>query len=294
MLADAGSVAWVENPGYLGVRTSFGLADLIVHPIPVDADGMAPSEHDWQRHAPKLIHLTPSNQFPLGVMLSLSRRLDLIRRADACGAWIVEDDYDNEFHYEGRPLAAMQGLVEGAPVIYIGTFSRMLFPALRIGYLVVPPALVPVFESGLAELTWPGHAIEQVALAEFISQGKLVAHVRHMKQLYGERRTALKRLLEMHLGEMISVIGSSGGLHLTALLNPSLGITDLQVSEIAVTLGLSIRPLSISTLPDDRTKPIQGFLLGFSAIPTSSMDASVRVLRIAIEKACQKTSYRIQ
>ncbi|MBI4985437.1 MAG: PLP-dependent aminotransferase family protein, partial [Rhodocyclales bacterium] len=165
VLADAGATAWVENPGYVGARAAFRMADLVVHAIAVDADGMAPTARDWQRHPPRLIHVTPSHQFPLGATLSLPRRLDLIRRAAAGGAWIVEDDYDSDFRHEGRPLAAMQGLVENAPVIYAGTFSRMLFPALRIGYLVVPAALAPTFAAGVAELTWPGHAVEQQALA---------------------------------------------------------------------------------------------------------------------------------
>ena len=281
VLADTGCTAWVENPGYLGVRATFAMAGHVVRPIPVDAEGMAPLESDWQQHRPKLIHVTPSQQFPLGVMLSLPRRLDMIRRAAAVGAWIIEDDYDSEFRYAGRPLAAMQGLVEDAPVIYVGTFSRMMFPALRIGYLVLPPGLTAI-ASGMAELTWPGHAIEQEALADFISRGNLIAHVRRMKRLYGERRTELIRSLERHLGSSIQVVGSAGGLQLTVLLDPALGVSDLRVSDAAAAQGLSIRPLSIYTMPDERSSAMNGFMLGFAAVPVSDIDDAVKRLRLAI------------
>ena len=284
VLADAGSTAWVEDPGYLGVRAAFRLADLVLHGVPIDADGMVASERDWQCHTPKLIHVTPSHQYPLGVMLSLPRRLDLIRRAAACGAWIVEDDYDSEFRYEGRPLAAMQGLVEDAPVIYAGTFSRMLFPALRIGYLVVPPALAATFDSSVAELTWPGRAVEQEALAEFIARGKLGTHVRRMKRLYGERRAALLDALARQLGSMIEVVGGSAGMHLTVRLDPAAGVADTAVTTAAAELGLTIRPLSIYALPDGRTAPMNGFVLGYAATPARSIDAAVKTLCLAIEQ----------
>lgn len=282
VLADAGSTAWVENPGYLGVRTACRLADLRIHAVKVDAEGMAPTPRDWRHHAPKLIHVTPSHQFPLGVMMSLPRRLDMIRRAAECGAWIIEDDYDSEFRYQGRPLAAMQGLLEDAPVIYTGTFSRMLFPALRLGYLVVPPSLVAAFDSSVADLTWPGHAVEQQALAEFISRGKLVTHVRRMKRLYQERREVLQRALERHLGSMVRPVGSAGGMHLTVVLDPGLRVSDVAVSLAADALGLTLRPLSIYALPDPQMPAMNGFVLGYASGPARGIDAAVKRLKEAI------------
>ena len=138
-LADAGDIAWIENPGYYGARASMQAADLRLVPIGIDADGLAPRPEDWRDTPPKLIYITPSHQYPLGSVMSLERRLALIQHARAVGAWIIEDDYDSEFRHSGAPLSAVQGLTADAPVVYLGTFSKMLFPALRLGYMVVPP-----------------------------------------------------------------------------------------------------------------------------------------------------------
>lgn len=284
VLADADSTAWVENPGYRGVRTSFELAGLKIHPVSVDDHGMAPTETDWKKHPPKLIHVTPSQQFPLGVMLGLQRRLEMIRRSAEGNAWIIEDDYDSEFCYEGRPLAAMQGLVENAPVIYVGTFSRMMFPSLRLGYLVVPPALAATFDR-ISELTWAGHAIEQGALAEFISSGKLATHVRNMKRLYGERRTILLQSLKHHLAGQLEFTAGAGGLHLTVLLKSAKGVTDVDVANRALGLGLTLRPLSLSSIAGGGIPVLNGFVLGFAAVPERKIEPAVKKLALAIKQA---------
>lgn len=183
-LADAGDTAWIENPGYYGARAALQAADMRLMPISVDVDGLAPREEDWRDTPPRLIYITPSHQYPLGAVMSLERRLSLIQHARAAGAWIIEDDYDSEFRHTGAPLSAVQGLTENAPVIYLGTFSKMLFPALRLGYMVVPPALVPALKktagalmlrgAWLSSWRWPSSSRQD------ISRGTLGACVASM------------------------------------------------------------------------------------------------------------------
>ena len=211
-LADAGDTAWIENPGYYGARAALQAADLRLVPIGVDADGLAPHGDDWRRTPPKLIYITPSHQYPLGAVMSLERRLALIQHARAAGAWIIEDDYDSEFRHTGAPLSAVQGLTADAPVIYLGTFSKMLFPALRLGYMVVPPALVPALQKTAGALMLRGRVADQLALAEFIEAGHFTRHLRRMRRLYGERRDALQAAIERHLQGIVTAVSYT---HLT-------------------------------------------------------------------------------
>jgi GntR family transcriptional regulator/MocR family aminotransferase len=213
-LADAGDTVWIENPGYVGAQCALRAAGLRLVGIPVDPDGIAASAMDWQTQPPKLIYLTPSHQYPTGGVLGLARRIELIEQARACGAWIVEDDYDSEFRHDGPPLAAMQGLLPDAPVIYLGTFSKSLFPALRIGYLVVPRQLVAPLSALMGKTTLRGRSLDQLTLATFIRDGHFARHLRRMRRLYQQRRNALVAALEQHLAGKVSIHGASAGMHL--------------------------------------------------------------------------------
>src|SRR5690606_4052478 len=173
---------------------------------------------DWAAHPPKLIYTTPSHQFPLGSVMSMERRMSLIEMAKKVGALIVEDDYDSEFRRDGPPLPAMQGLVEDAPVIYLGTFSKTLFPALRIGFMVVAAGLVNAFNNLLRLGHLRGRSAEQLALAEFLRGGHFANHLKKMRRLYAARRDALVAAIERHLGESVTIYGGSSGIHLTITL----------------------------------------------------------------------------
>jgi GntR family transcriptional regulator/MocR family aminotransferase len=226
--ADPGDKAWIENPGYGGAWTAFRAAQLKVIGIPLDADGVVPQARDWQRHRPRLIYTTPSHQYPTGSVLSLERRIALIEQARAAGALIIEDDYDSEFRHDGPPLAAMQGLAPDAPVLYLGTFSKTMFPALRIGFMVVPRALAPPLRTLLAVPAPRGRTVEQRALAEFLRSGQFAMHLRRMRRLYRERRDALVAALERHVGTVATVHGGSAGMHLALQFNdPRLIDTDI-------------------------------------------------------------------
>ncbi|MET0322431.1 MAG: PLP-dependent aminotransferase family protein, partial [Duganella sp.] len=182
-LADAGDTIWLENPGYGGALAAARGAGLAIAGIDVDDDGIAPAADDWLLRPPRLIYTTPSHQYPVGSVLSLRRRLALIESARAAGALIVEDDYDSEFRHDGAPLSAMQGLAPDAPVVYLGTFSKTMFPGLRLGFVVVPRNLAAAFAAMRAQSYAGGRAAEQLALAEFLRSGQFARHVRRMRRL---------------------------------------------------------------------------------------------------------------
>lgn len=212
LLVNPGDPVWIEDPGYLGARFCFQRSGAFLIPVPVDREGLnidlAPAGA-----RPKLIYVTPSHQFPTSVTMSLSRRLQLLDYARAHNAWILEDDYDSEFRYHGRPLASLQGLDSSGRVIYIGTFSKAMFPALRLGYLVLPPMLVEAFAKARSLADCHSPLIEQAAAAAFLSEGHLQRHVRKMRNMYWERFQELREQVKRHLDGLISVEDNGSGLH---------------------------------------------------------------------------------
>ncbi|THF60190.1 MocR-like pyridoxine biosynthesis transcription factor PdxR [Pseudothauera rhizosphaerae] len=277
LLADAGDTAWVENPGYPAARTVLGLAGLRLHPLAVDAAGAAPAAADWQAHRPRLILLTPSHQYPTGRVMSLARRLALLDGARAAGAWIVEDDYDSEFRRGAPALPALFGLQPDAPVVYAGTFSKTLYPGLRMGYLVVPQALAADFVRAAVQATRPGHAIEQAALADFIRRGHYTAHLRRTRRHYERRQAALREALVRRPGPELAVTGGEAGLHLTLWLPPDL--PDGEIARRAAALGLGVRPLSRYALPP---LACNGLVLGYGNLDERQATEAVRRLRMAM------------
>lgn len=280
LLADQGDTVWVENPGYPAARAAFSLAGLTLHPVAVDGEGLAPDSDDWSRHRPRLIFATPSHQYPTGVVLSLRRRLELVEGAHAAGAWIIEDDYDSEFRRGGPALPAMYGLRPDLAVIYAGTFSKTLFPGLRVGYLVVPRALSAAFSEAAAHAQRPGHGVEQAALADFIRRGHYTAHLRRMRQRYEARQRALRAALVRHPGPETRVSGGEAGLHLTLWLPDTL--SDVAVCQAAQAQGLSPRPLSDYAMAPARCN---GILLGYGNLEEVQIDEAVRRLRLAMRLA---------
>lgn len=276
ILADAGDNAWIEDPGYSGVRAAFQGAELSVIPIAVDGDGMAATDKNWAATPPKLIYVTPSHQYPLGGVLSVSRRHALLDAAYAKGTWIIEDDYDCEFRHAGSPQVAMQGMRAHAPVIYIGTFSKTMFPSLRIAFMVVPEGLAHQFALTLGDISRHGRVADQLALTEFIRSGAYTLHLRRMKTLYTQRRVALQSALARHLGDVLTVSGGAGGMHLTARLDVPL--RDVDVCEQARVAGLAVFALSTYCLDPLTCERHNGFVLGYSGVPADKADAAMRQL----------------
>lgn len=273
-LASTGDTVWIENPGYGGAFQSLKASELNVRGIRVDAEGIAPTKQDWEKFTPKLIYTTPSHQFPLGSVMSIERRIALIESAKKYGALIIEDDYDSEFRRDGPPLPAMQGLVADAPVIYLGTFSKTLFPALRIGYMVVPKGLVEPFVAMLKLGYLRGRSADQLALAEFLRAGHFANHLKKMRRLYAARRDALVAALHKHLGDIATIYGGSSGIHLTIALPESLN--DVSVSDAALARGIYTQPLSrLAT----GSVLCNGLMLGYAQVHEADME--YYILRLA-------------
>nr|WP_186332232.1 PLP-dependent aminotransferase family protein [Bordetella genomosp. 13] len=281
LLADPGETGWIENPGYRGARSAFLAADLRVVPVPVDAEGLAAGHALWRDAPPRLIYVSPSHQYPTGAVLSAARRLDLIARAAAHDTWIIEDDYDSEFRHQGEPIAAMQGMVPDAPVLYVGTFSKTMFPALRLGFAVLPAAIARPARAALGELLRGGHRHAQLALADFIDSGQFARHLGRMRRLYRHRQQALRAALARHLAVPHEVLGGYCGLHLTVRLPAR--HADRRIALAAQALGMAPAPLSGFAL--DGGAPDNGLVLGYGNTPVECIDPLVRQLAAVIARA---------
>jgi len=248
LLADVGDEAWAEDPAYVAGRHALVAAGLRTVPVPVDEEGLDVAAGERLAPRARLVLVTPSHQYPLGAVMSLRRRLALLDWARRAGAWVIEDDYDSEFRYDGRPLQPLAALELGASrVLYVGTFSKVLAAGLRFGYLVLPPGLMAAFTAAraLADRQPPGP--KQAILAEFIHRGHLAQHVRRMLGLYEARRDALAEAVTRHAGGLLAVVPPSCGLHVVGdLLQPNL--SDVDVYRHALQRGLQTPPLSTYTL----------------------------------------------
>lgn len=276
LLLDVNDQAWVEDPGYLGARAAMRAVGIRVCPIPVDNDGL---KVDWaKRHYPraKLAYVTPAHQAPLGVALTLPRRMALLEWARRRKAWIFEDDYDSEYRYSGKPLAALQALDKYGRVLFAGCFSKTLFPALRIAYLVVPPGLVGAFSSARSVISRYPPVLDQVILAEFMEAGHYARHLRRMRQIYSERRQSLVSLIEESLGDVLTPSGNPTGLDLACRLDTS--IREEAALTACIAEGLVVQVLSAYAIKSTES----GLLLGFSSLNLRQIDAGVRKLARAL------------
>jgi GntR family transcriptional regulator/MocR family aminotransferase len=221
--------------------------------------------------------VTPSHQYPLGSTMSATRRLHLLNWAQSSGSWIIEDDYDSEYRYESKPVASLQGLDVNSRVIYIGTLSKVLFPSLRIGYIVIPADLVGRFAAmRYAMDIFPPYLYQEV-LADFMLSGHFGRHVRKMRQLYGERRTALMKSIRDEFGETLKVHGANAGMHLTVTLPE--GFQDQEIAAMAAKQRLWLLALSPCYLGKMAR---QGFVLGFGSTPAEQIPQAVRQLRSVV------------
>jgi len=279
LLSSPGDIAWMEDPGYRGAKAAFQAGDLNVVPVRVDTEGLAAPTPLWNSHTPRLIYTSPSHQYPTGAVLSAARRLALLERARHANAWIIEDDYDSEFRHQGEPIPAMQGLDDDAPVIYIGTFSKTMFPALRIGFLVLPDALRDSLHAAVRELLRGGHRHEQLALAAFIESGQFARHLSRMRRLYRDRQAALRSALARHLSVPHEVLGGHGGLHLTLRLPPD--IDDRPLAAAAHRAGMA--PTALSAFALRPTAQDNGLVLGYGNTSADLFDPLVKRLTALIE-----------
>jgi GntR family transcriptional regulator / MocR family aminotransferase len=272
VLLDQDSSVWLEEPGYDLARRALGMHGCNLVPVPVNREGLDVAMGIKSCPTARAAYVTPSHQFPLGVTMSAARRLQLLNWAHSSGAWIIEDDYDSEYRYGGTPIASLQGLDVNSRVIYIGTFSKVLFPSLRVGYLVVPADLLDRFVSmRVAMSIYPPH-LHQAVLTDFIDQGHFSRHIRKTRLLYAERRARLKECLERQFGSDLPVLEGESGLHLVVTLPGHTG--DIELARRAAARGLWLWPLSRYYLG----QPCNGFLLGFGSVHVSDMPGAVRQL----------------
>ena len=261
LLGDHGDTVWLEDPAYWGAIKAFMATGLQLHPVPVDQHGMAPGAQD-ELHAPRLIYTTPSHQYPTGAVMSLVRRQQLLAVASSHNAWILEDDYDSEFRFSGPPLSSLAGLDQEQRVLYMGSFSKVLYPGLKLGYLVVPRQLVNAFQQAHYDLNRPGQMPLQAALAEFIELGHFANSLRRARNSYAERRQCLLQALEPCLGQQARISGAEQGLHLCLRLHEA--VDDKALALRMGELGMTVRALSAYCLSRTDAK---GLVIGYGYAP---------------------------
>jgi len=274
VLLDPDNAVWVEEPGYRLALQVLKMAGCKLIPVPVDDEGLDVAAGIERCRNARAAYVTPSHQFPLGVTMSASRRIQLLDWAQSSGSWIIEDDYDSEYRYADMPIASLQGLDRNSRVIYVGTFSKTLFPSLRIGYLVIPPDLVDRFVAVRHAMdVYPPH-LYQAVLTDFIKQGHFSRHIRRTRLVYGERRNVLVDAIRDEFGSRLQVVGADAGMHLVAVLPRTMN--DREIAERAARENLWLWPLSPCYLAKSRR---QGFILGFGSTAAHEIPNRVRQLR---------------
>jgi GntR family transcriptional regulator/MocR family aminotransferase len=278
VLLDPKDRVCVEEPGYAGARQAFMTLGAQLIPVPIDDEGINVAELIRRGRGARAVYVTPSHQYPMGMTMSATRRMLLLNWAVRSGAWMIEDDYDSEYRFGSRPIASLQGLDTEGRVIYIGTFSKVLFPALRLGYVVVPKDLVPAFSAARDAADIFSSTLYQAVLADFIREGHFARHIRRMRMLYMDRRRALVNAIQIQMGDMTEVIGAEAGMHLVALLPR--GANDVAVSMKAAEMGISAIPLSSCYL----TPPTRGgLILGYGGANAHQIHDGIRKLRICVQ-----------
>jgi GntR family transcriptional regulator/MocR family aminotransferase len=283
VLLDPKDRLWMEEPGYPGARQAFMTVGAQLIPVRVDHDGMNVAEIIRRGRDARAVYVTPSHQYPMGMMMSAARRMLLLNWAVRSGAWIIEDDYDSEYRFASRPIASLQGLDTDGRVIYVGTFSKVMFPALRLGYMVVPNDLVRAFSAARDAADIFSSTLYQAVLTDFIREGHFARHIRRMRMLYMERRRALVNAIHIQTGDMLEIIGAEAGMHLVALLPP--GTDDVAVCIKAAQKGVSAIPLSTCYLK----RPTRGgVILGYGGANENQIHDGIVSLRSALESCSSR------
>jgi len=278
LVIDVEDPVWIEEPGYPGAAATFRAVGARICPVPVDSEGLdfERGERTWPRA--KLVYVTPAHQFPLGVTMSLRRRLSLLEWARRSRTLIFEDDYDSEYRYSGRPIPALQGLDRAGVVIFAGSFTNVLFPSLRLGYVVVPENMVDLFAAAGSVSTHHPPLIDQAILCDFIREGHFARHVRRMRELYAERLSVLVEAARKRLVGLLKIADIEAGLRTVGWLQK--GISAERAARAAAERNVEVFPLSRYAY--GRTKP-NGLVLGFAAVDAKQLRRGVEDLARALE-----------
>ena len=276
---DPGDKVFFENPGYRSARGVFVAHGSELIPIPVDDQGMQVDQLTQNPQQGRLVYVTPSNQYPVGSTLSIERRLELIEWASANDAIIVEDDYDSEYRYSQKPIPALQGLDMGARTIYVGSFSKVVFPALSLGYVIVPEAMIQPFENALSIVSRPGSSVDQFVLYDFFKEGHFGRHLRRMRKTHSDRRSVFIDSLHHYLGNTFRILGGEAGLHCSAEL--MVNYSDTLLAKELQQIGIICRPLSEYMMArSPRSHRVNGLVFGFAC-------AKPRQIRHAVRKMAE-------
>jgi GntR family transcriptional regulator / MocR family aminotransferase len=280
---------WMEDPGYFGARIALESAGAKIIPVPVDAQGL--SVLDGLRMCPqaKGVYVTPAHQFPLGMTMSLERRVEVLKWASRAGAFVIEDDYDSEYRFEGQPVPAIQSLDRSSNVILVGSFSKILFPSLRLGYVVLPSALADYFMAFRSRTDFRNVNLDQAVLCDFIVEGHLGRHLRRMRNLYASRLAALISGGERYLKGLLKVSDVRAGLYTAGFLEN--GMNSRQAEAAATARGIEVFALDRYTLkrPDPK-----GLLLGFAAFDEIAIRKGLLELAAALDQKCRGAGKKAQ
>lgn len=277
VLLNPGESVWMEEPGYPGAAVVFRALGARICPVPVDSEGLdlETATRRWGRS--RLIYVTPAHQFPLGVTMSLRRRLELLEWARQSGTLIFEDDYDSEYRYSGRPVPALQGLDRAGVVIFAGSFTAVLFPALRLGYLVVPPDMVDIFAAAESVSTHHPPLLEQAILCDFISEGHFARHIRRMREMYAERLSVLLEAARQKLSGVLEISSVEAGLQTVGWLKNRMN--GEQAAALAERHGVEAVPLTRYAAGRARK---DGLVLGFAAVNPNELRRGIDQLAKAL------------
>ncbi len=274
-------VVWCEDPGHIAIRDAMRLLGADVRSVPIDPDGFDLAKAADRHPTSRLIFVTPSHQHPLGTTMSLQRRLELLDYAKQHGSWIVEDDYDSEFRYSDRALPALHALDHTSQVLYVGSFSKSLFPGLRLGYLISPPAMTASLATAQTLLSQHVSPIQQSVLAQFILDGSFNAHIRKMKLLYQQRRDLLTESLTTHAADILTLEPCNAGMHLIGWLNDT-NLSDRQAAEAIWDSGIDCLPVSIYC--DQQALP-PGIMFGFACAPEDEIEDNAAAVADCLRSA---------
>jgi GntR family transcriptional regulator / MocR family aminotransferase len=284
LLVKRGESVWMEDPGYFGATTAFRNAGARIVPVPVDEHGLSISQGRAACRAAKGAYLTPAHQFPLGVTMPLERRLAVLAWAREAGAFLIEDDYDSEYRFEGRPAPALQGLDKSGSVVLVGSFNKLLFPSLRLGYIVAPPALVDPLLAFRFGTDQHAAGLDQAILCDFIVEGHMGRHIRRMRELYAGRLAALQDGGRKYLDGLLDISRIQAGLYTAGFLRN--GMTSRQAEDRAA--ALKIETMGIDRFALRRTD-VHGLVLGFGAFDESQIRRGLTSLATALERGKPKT-----
>ncbi|MDN5680193.1 MAG: PLP-dependent aminotransferase family protein [Ewingella sp.] len=280
LLVDAGKAILMENPGYFGAKKAFEAAETQILPIDVDAQGIRVDLLRADRSGANCVYVTPSHQYPTGATLSLERRLDLTQWAIENNGWIIEDDYDSEFHYDGLPTACVQGLDKYHRTIYLGTFSKTLYPGLRMGYMALPDELVSAFSHARSIMDGHTPQILQLTLARFMEDGHYNSHIRAMRKLYAGRRNVILNAINRHLDGIVTPLRPQGGLQIPCFLNS--GWEEQETLRLAAKAGIALPGLSRLYAGEEKR---QGWLMGYSSLADHEIEAAVLQLSLSLKNS---------